>query len=107
LTQKHQCFHPLNHGSTYGARLYPPSTPSPRASFPILELWMPPGARRVQRHVGPIQVVYESRWGPTATLICNARVTCMRGNVVPLERGPEDETAPLWRALADPTRRRI
>jgi DNA-binding transcriptional ArsR family regulator/uncharacterized protein YndB with AHSA1/START domain len=31
----------------------------------------------------------------------------MRGNVVPLERGPEDDTAPLWRALADPTRRRI
>jgi DNA-binding transcriptional ArsR family regulator/uncharacterized protein YndB with AHSA1/START domain len=31
----------------------------------------------------------------------------MRGNVVPLERGLEDDTAPLWRALADPTRRRI
>jgi DNA-binding transcriptional ArsR family regulator/uncharacterized protein YndB with AHSA1/START domain len=31
----------------------------------------------------------------------------MRGNVVPLERGPQDDTAPLWRALADPTRRRI
>jgi DNA-binding transcriptional ArsR family regulator/uncharacterized protein YndB with AHSA1/START domain len=31
----------------------------------------------------------------------------MRGNMVPLERGPEDDTAPLWRALADPTRRRI
>jgi len=31
----------------------------------------------------------------------------MRGNVVPLERGLDDETAPLWRALADPTRRRI
>jgi len=31
----------------------------------------------------------------------------MRGNVVPLERGIEEETAPLWRALADPTRRRI
>jgi DNA-binding transcriptional ArsR family regulator/uncharacterized protein YndB with AHSA1/START domain len=31
----------------------------------------------------------------------------MRGNVVPLERGPEDDTALLWRALADPTRRRI
>ena len=30
----------------------------------------------------------------------------MRGNVVPLERGIEDG-APLWRALADPTRRRI
>jgi len=30
----------------------------------------------------------------------------MRGNVVPLERGIED-AAPLWRALADPTRRRI
>jgi len=29
------------------------------------------------------------------------------GNVVPLERGLEAETAPLWRALADPTRRRI
>jgi DNA-binding transcriptional ArsR family regulator/uncharacterized protein YndB with AHSA1/START domain len=26
---------------------------------------------------------------------------------VPLERGLEDETTPLWRALADPTRRRI
>src|SRR6516162_1908983 len=45
--------------------------------------------------------------GPTARLICNARVTCMGGNVVPLERGLEEETAPLWRALADPTRRRI
>ena len=31
----------------------------------------------------------------------------MRGNVMPLERGPRDDTAPLWRALADPTRRRI
>ena len=31
----------------------------------------------------------------------------MRGNVVPMERGPQDDTAPLWRALADPTRRRI
>ena len=31
----------------------------------------------------------------------------MRGNVVPLERGLEEDTAPLWRALADPTRRRI
>src|ERR1700758_2160994 len=31
----------------------------------------------------------------------------MHGNVVPLERGLEDDTAPLWRALADPTRRRI
>jgi DNA-binding transcriptional ArsR family regulator/uncharacterized protein YndB with AHSA1/START domain len=31
----------------------------------------------------------------------------MCGDVVPLERGLEDETAPLWRALADPTRRRI
>jgi DNA-binding transcriptional ArsR family regulator/uncharacterized protein YndB with AHSA1/START domain len=31
----------------------------------------------------------------------------MHGNVVPLERGLEEGTAPLWRALADPTRRRI
>jgi DNA-binding transcriptional ArsR family regulator/uncharacterized protein YndB with AHSA1/START domain len=31
----------------------------------------------------------------------------MRSNVVPLERGLEDDTAALWRALADPTRRRI
>jgi DNA-binding transcriptional ArsR family regulator len=31
----------------------------------------------------------------------------MRGNVVPLGRGIEDDAAPLWRALADPTRRRI
>ena len=31
----------------------------------------------------------------------------MRGCVVPLERGLEEDTAPLWRALADPTRRRI
>ena len=31
----------------------------------------------------------------------------MPGNVVPLERGLETETAPLWRALSDPTRRRI
>src|SRR5712692_9937338 len=45
--------------------------------------------------------------GPPAGLICNARVTCMPGNAVPLERGLEEDTAPLWRALADPTRRRI
>ena len=32
----------------------------------------------------------------------------MRGDVVPLARGRlEEDTAPLWRALADPTRRRI
>jgi len=31
----------------------------------------------------------------------------MHGNVVLLERGLEEDTAPLWRALADPTRRRI
>jgi len=32
----------------------------------------------------------------------------MHGNVVPLAHGgPEEDTAPLWRALADPTRRRI
>jgi DNA-binding transcriptional ArsR family regulator/uncharacterized protein YndB with AHSA1/START domain len=31
----------------------------------------------------------------------------MRGSVVPLEREPEEDTAPLWCALADPTRRRI
>lgn len=31
----------------------------------------------------------------------------MRGSAVQLERGLEEETAPLWRALADPTRRRI
>jgi DNA-binding transcriptional ArsR family regulator len=32
----------------------------------------------------------------------------MRGDVIPLARGGlEEETAPLWRALADPTRRRI
>jgi DNA-binding transcriptional ArsR family regulator/uncharacterized protein YndB with AHSA1/START domain len=31
----------------------------------------------------------------------------MHGNVVPLERELEEDTAPLWRALADPTRRRI
>jgi DNA-binding transcriptional ArsR family regulator/uncharacterized protein YndB with AHSA1/START domain len=31
----------------------------------------------------------------------------MVGNVVPLARGLEAETAPLWRALADPTRRQI
>src|SRR6516165_9117397 len=45
--------------------------------------------------------------GPGAPPICNATITCMRGNVVPLERGLEEDTAPLWRALADPTRRRI
>src|SRR5262244_512859 len=45
--------------------------------------------------------------GPGARIICNARVTCMLGNAVPLERGLEEDTAPLWRALADPTRRRI
>jgi DNA-binding transcriptional ArsR family regulator/uncharacterized protein YndB with AHSA1/START domain len=31
----------------------------------------------------------------------------MPGNVVPLERGREEDASPLWRALADPTRRRI
>jgi DNA-binding transcriptional ArsR family regulator len=31
----------------------------------------------------------------------------MRSNVMPLDRGLEDDTAPLWRALADSTRRRI
>jgi len=31
----------------------------------------------------------------------------MTGSVVPLERGLEEDSAPLWRALADPTRRRI
>jgi DNA-binding transcriptional ArsR family regulator len=31
----------------------------------------------------------------------------MRGSVVPLERELEEDTAPLWCALADPTRRRI
>jgi DNA-binding transcriptional ArsR family regulator len=31
----------------------------------------------------------------------------VRGNVVPLVSGLEDDTALLWRALADPTRRRI
>jgi len=31
----------------------------------------------------------------------------MPGNAVPPERGLEEDTAPLWRALADPTRRRI
>jgi DNA-binding transcriptional ArsR family regulator/uncharacterized protein YndB with AHSA1/START domain len=31
----------------------------------------------------------------------------MRGTVVPLQREPADDTDLLWRALADPTRRRI
>jgi len=31
----------------------------------------------------------------------------MSGNVVPLERGLEDDAGLLWRALADPTRRRV
>ena len=31
----------------------------------------------------------------------------MGGNAVPLERGLEDDSALLWRALAEPTRRRI
>jgi len=31
----------------------------------------------------------------------------VRGNVVPLERRLDDDTAALWRAMADPTRRRI
>src|SRR5215470_2713808 len=45
---------------------------------------------------------------PSARLICNARVTCMGGDTVPLARsGLEEDTALLWRALADPTRRRI
>src|SRR5260370_6547094 len=47
-------------------------------------------------------------WVPYRWPICNARVTCMRGDVVPLARGGlEEDTALLWRALADPTRRRI
>src|SRR5215469_3434537 len=46
--------------------------------------------------------------GPSCKLICNARVTCMRGDVVLLARdGLEEDTALLWRALADPTRRKI
>src|SRR5579859_3782699 len=45
--------------------------------------------------------------GPPARLICNARVTCMRGSVVPLERELEEDADLLWRTLADPTRRRI
>jgi DNA-binding transcriptional ArsR family regulator/uncharacterized protein YndB with AHSA1/START domain len=39
--------------------------------------------------------------------MCNASVTRVPGNAVPLGRGLEEDTAPLWRALADPTRRRI
>jgi DNA-binding transcriptional ArsR family regulator len=40
--------------------------------------------------------------------ICNARITCVGSDAAPLRLVElEDETAPLWRALADPTRRRI
>src|SRR6516225_8722152 len=69
---------------------------------------------------GPVQVVLRVSLNPemagpsqrfqsgsTAGPICNAKVTCVRGNVVALERWLEDDTAPLWRAMADPTRRRI
>src|SRR5262245_8889380 len=40
--------------------------------------------------------------------ICNATITCVAGNLSALRLVElEDETAPLWRALSDPTRRRI
>src|SRR5215471_12481262 len=46
--------------------------------------------------------------GASPSQIRNARVTYMNGDVLPLGRGGlEEGTAPLWRALADPTRRRI
>src|SRR5262245_21909276 len=46
---------------------------------------------------------WPSRWP-----ICNASITCMRGAVVPLAGGGlGEDTALLWRALADPTRRQI
>src|SRR2546428_13745006 len=39
--------------------------------------------------------------------ICNAVVTCMPSHTVgPRTRSLEARTAPVWRALADPTRRR-
>ena len=61
-------------------------------------------------HEAPLIWRANLRWhrvpGNAHPLIRNARVTCMRDNVVPLERGlEEEEAAPLWRALADPTRR--
>src|SRR6516225_3711583 len=41
--------------------------------------------------------------------ICNTAVTCMSGEVVQIQRRAalEAQTASLWRALADPTRRQI
>src|SRR5262252_5659903 len=44
---------------------------------------------------------------PSRRPICNAKVTRMRGTVVPLERELAEDTGLLWRALADPTRRQI
>jgi len=67
-----------------------------------------PGCVRVAEPAGGLTAHGALGPGPSATLICNARVTCMRGDVVPLARGGlEEDTALLWRALADPTRRRI
>src|SRR5215467_4080344 len=65
------------------------------------------GARLAQRssHVYSRDSGDESRAHGS---ICNARVTCMSGEVIPLKRGgPEEDAGVLWRALADPTRRRI
>lgn len=54
-------------------------------------------------------IIYQT-WRQVAKVarICNAGITCMRGPSARAVVGTtEAETAPLWRALADPTRRRI
>ena len=64
----------------------------------------PTAPRALEPGRGPQTV---GTWVPgfLARPIRNARVTCMRGTLVPLARGGlEEDTAPLWRALADPTR---
>ena len=64
----------------------------------------PTAPRALEPGRGPQTV---GTWVPgfLARPIRNARVTCMRGTLVPLARsGLEEDTAPLWRALADPTR---
>src|SRR5262249_293702 len=66
------------------------------------------GGGRGRRAAGGLGRARQAGPGASRRPICNARVTCMRGDVVPLARGGlEEDTAALWRALADPTRRRI
>jgi DNA-binding transcriptional ArsR family regulator/uncharacterized protein YndB with AHSA1/START domain len=44
----------------------------------------------------------------TSAQICNASITCVQAGAAQPKRAElDDKTAPLWRALADPTRRRV